>query len=117
MASLILAAKNLNDSSPKNKHWARYTAVRGHEEFGFSITEVNLMEKQLLYLLDWDLRIVPEDLYHHLDPFLAPIRRQLAEREEAIKKQALRREREWRGRSPALMPSYSTQSLPLGCSD
>jgi len=74
LASLILAAKNLNDSSPKNKHWARYTSVRGFANFGFSITEVNLMEKQLLFLLDWDLRIRPEDLYHHLDPFLAPIR-------------------------------------------
>lgn len=74
LASLILAAKNLNDSSPKNKHWARYTAVRGYENFGFSITEVNLMEKQLLFLLDWDLRITSEDLYYHLEPFLAPIR-------------------------------------------
>jgi G1/S-specific cyclin PLC1 len=74
LAALILAAKNLNDSSPKNKHWARYTAVRGYEGFGFSITEVNLMEKQLLFLLDWDLRITPEDLYYHLEPFLAPIR-------------------------------------------
>lgn len=74
LASLILAAKNLNDSSPKNKHWARYSAVRGYESFGFSITEVNLMEKQLLFLLDWDLRINPDDLYYHLEPFLAPIR-------------------------------------------
>jgi PHO85 cyclin-1 len=74
LASLILAAKNLNDSSPKNKHWARYTSVRGYDNFGFSITEVNLMEKQLLFLLDWDLRINPEDLYEHLEPFLAPIR-------------------------------------------
>ncbi|KAH8730885.1 hypothetical protein GQ44DRAFT_700028 [Phaeosphaeriaceae sp. PMI808] len=74
LAALILAAKNLNDSSPKNKHWARYTSVRGYEGFGFSITEVNLMEKQLLFLLDWDLRINEEDLYYHLEPFLAPIR-------------------------------------------
>ncbi|KAF2460570.1 hypothetical protein BDY21DRAFT_406372 [Lineolata rhizophorae] len=74
LASLILAAKNLNDSSPKNKHWARYTSVRGFETFGFSITEVNLMEKQLLFLLDWDLRVNPEDLYEHLEPFLAPVR-------------------------------------------
>lgn len=74
LAALILAAKNLNDSSPKNKHWARYTAVRGFDNFGFSLTEVNLMEKQLLSLLDWDLRITEEDLYFHLDPFLAPIR-------------------------------------------
>ncbi|QDS75124.1 hypothetical protein FKW77_007514 [Venturia effusa] len=74
LASLILAAKNLNDSSPKNKHWARYTSIHNFPGFGFSITEVNLMEKQLLYLLDWDLRITSEDLYLHLDPFLAPIR-------------------------------------------
>ena len=74
LASLILAAKNLNDSSPKNKHWARYSAVRGYENFGFSITEVNLMEKQLLFLLDWDLRISNEDLHFHFEPFLAPIR-------------------------------------------
>ncbi|KAI5356884.1 putative cyclin [Septoria linicola] len=74
LAALILAAKNLNDSSPKNKHWARYTAVRGFDGFGFSLTEVNLMEKQLLGLLEWDLRVTEEDLYFHLDPFLAPIR-------------------------------------------
>ncbi|KAL8737445.1 MAG: hypothetical protein Q9181_001661 [Wetmoreana brouardii] len=79
LASLILAAKNLNDSSPKNKHWARYTSVKGYDGFGFSLTEVNLMEKQLLYLLDWDMRIDPQDLYTHLEPFLAPIRAQQAE--------------------------------------
>ncbi|KAI5841544.1 hypothetical protein DFP73DRAFT_556163 [Morchella snyderi] len=73
LASLILAAKNLNDSSPKNKHWARYSAVRGFDAFGFSLTEVNLMEKQMLFLLDWDLRITNEDLYEHLEPFLTPI--------------------------------------------
>ena len=82
LASLILAAKNLNDSSPKNKHWARYSTVKGYEGFGFSVTEVNLMEKQLLFLLDWDLRINPQDLYTHLEPFLAPIRIQLQQREE-----------------------------------
>jgi G1/S-specific cyclin PLC1 len=74
LASLILAAKNINDSSPKNKHWARYTSVRGFPNFGFSITEVNLMEKQMLFLLDWDLRIRLTDLYEHLESFLAPIR-------------------------------------------
>jgi hypothetical protein len=96
LASLILAAKNLNDSSPKNKHWARYSSVRGYENFGFSITEVNLMEKQLLFLLDWDLRINPEDLYCHLEPFLAPVRvyqarqaekARIAEREKELARQ------------------------------
>lgn len=75
LASLILAAKYLNDSSPKNKHWARYTTVKGYEEFGFSNNEVNLMEKQLLFLLDWKLGISNEDLFHHLEPFLSPIRK------------------------------------------
>lgn len=92
LASLILAAKNLNDSSPKNKHWARYSAVRGFENFGFSITEVNLMEKQLLFLLDWDLRINPDDLYFHLEPFLAPIR--IWQARQAEKVRAAEREKE-----------------------
>ena len=77
LASLILAAKNLNDSSPKNKHWARYSSVKGYEGFGFSVTEVNLMEKQLLFLLDWDLRITNDDLLTHFEPFLGPIRAHL----------------------------------------
>lgn len=93
LASLILAAKNLNDSSPKNKHWARYSAVSGYENFGFSITEVNLMEKQLLFLLDWDLRINPEDLYYHLEPFLAPVR--IYQARQAEKARIAEREREF----------------------
>jgi len=63
LAALILSAKYLNDSSPKNKHWARYTMGL------FSLPEVNLMEKQLLFLLDWDLRITPDDLYNHVLPY------------------------------------------------
>lgn len=75
LAALILAAKYLNDSSPKNKHWANYSHINSEgSSFGFSRTEVNLMEKQLLFLLDWELRITEEDLYTELDGFLAPIR-------------------------------------------
>lgn len=62
LATLIVAAKYLNDSSPKNKHWTRYGAL-------FSQAEVNLMEKQLLYLLDYDLRIDEEELSFHFSPF------------------------------------------------
>ncbi|KAG4301627.1 hypothetical protein PCK1_002112 [Pneumocystis canis] len=68
LASLILAAKYLNDSSPKNKHWAKYTNNL------FSLIEVNLMEKQLLTLLNWDLSITAKDLYKVLAPFLTPIK-------------------------------------------
>jgi len=81
LAALILAAKYLNDSSPKNKHWANYSVMSSAiHNFGFSRTEVNLMEKQLLFLLDWDLRITEEDLYRELDYFLAPIRRDIEAR-------------------------------------
>lgn len=89
LASLILAAKNLNDSSPKNKHWARYTAVTGFENFSFSLTEVNLMERQLLGLLGWDLRVTENDLYYHLEPFLAPIRAWHARRAEQQRQQQM----------------------------
>ena len=85
LAALILSAKYLNDSSPKNKHWADYSNVRGFEPFGFSRTEVNLMEKQLLFLLDWDLAITEDDLYTHLDPFLAPIRAEIVRHEERVR--------------------------------
>lgn len=81
LAALILAAKYLNDSSPKNKHWANYSNINTEMyNFGFSRTEVNLMEKQLLFLLEWDLRITEEDLYRELDGFLEPLRHKVAER-------------------------------------
>lgn len=81
LASLILSAKYLNDSSPKNKHWANYTHINTDlYSFGFNRTEVNLMEKQLLFLLEWDLRIHEQDLYRELDSFLVPLRSRVAER-------------------------------------
>ena len=81
LASLILAAKYLNDSSPKNKHWANYTKITTeYYQFGFSRTEVNTMEKQLLFLLEWDLRIEEQDLYRELDFFLEPLRQKIADR-------------------------------------
>ncbi|KAG0211533.1 hypothetical protein BGX28_007757 [Mortierella sp. GBA30] len=63
LASLIVAAKYLNDQSPKNKHWSAHSTV-------FSVGEVNLMEKQLLSLLDFDLRITEADLASSLQEFL-----------------------------------------------
>ncbi|KAK4699235.1 PHO85 cyclin-1, partial [Phenoliferia sp. Uapishka_3] len=63
LATLIVSAKYLNDSSPKNKHWTRYAAL-------FSPAEVNLMERQLLFLLDFDLRMEESELLEHFQPFL-----------------------------------------------
>ncbi|KAJ1301250.1 hypothetical protein OPQ81_003658 [Rhizoctonia solani] len=55
MATIICAAKYLNDSSPKNKHWALYS-------YGLlTCQDVNAMELQLLGLLDWDLRLTEEE--------------------------------------------------------
>ncbi|OKP14246.1 PHO85 cyclin-2 [Penicillium subrubescens] len=88
LASLILAAKNLNDSSPKNKHWARYTAVKGFEGFGFSLPEVNLMERQLLFLLDWETRVTEEDLLTYLEPFLAPIRHRMEQEQRKAEEES-----------------------------
>lgn len=77
LACLILASKNLNESSPRNINWSRYTRVRGYDGFRFNLKDVNLMERQLLFLLDWDIRINEEDLFQAWEPFLAPIREEI----------------------------------------
>ncbi|KAK3364878.1 hypothetical protein B0T24DRAFT_712195 [Lasiosphaeria ovina] len=81
LASLILAAKYLNDHHPKNGHWASYSNMHTSAySFSLTRTEVNMMEKQLLSLLDWDLRISEEDLYRELDYFLSPLRDEIRTR-------------------------------------
>jgi hypothetical protein len=47
LATLIVTSKALHDTSPKNKHWAKYAAY-------FTLSEINLMEKQLLSLMVWN---------------------------------------------------------------
>ncbi|KAF9526732.1 cyclin-domain-containing protein, partial [Crepidotus variabilis] len=64
LATLIVTAKYLNDSSPKNTHWSNYAVL-------FDVEEVNLMEKQLLYLLDYDLRFDEEEVCRLVAPFMA----------------------------------------------
>ncbi|TDL29111.1 hypothetical protein BD410DRAFT_833472 [Rickenella mellea] len=63
LATLIASAKYLNDTSPKNKHWATYAQL-------FETAEINLMEHQLLYFLDFDLRFTEEEALHFFAPFL-----------------------------------------------
>ncbi|KAI1106543.1 cyclin [Jackrogersella minutella] len=108
LAALILSAKYLNDSSPKNKHWATYSHMNtdGYS-FGFSRTEVNLMEKQLLFLLEWELRITEEDLYRELDLFLAPIRENIeaSHARRMQRKENLRKKREADEWAAAQFPS------------
>ncbi|KAG8956697.1 hypothetical protein FRC04_000175 [Tulasnella sp. 424] len=81
IATLIVAAKYLNDSSPKNKWWTAYTHCHVKDiygvskAFGFSGPEVNLMEMQLLQLLDYDLRFHEDDLIDCLSVFFPSSRR------------------------------------------
>jgi hypothetical protein len=55
LASLLLAGKYLSDSPIKNRSWATYASF-------FSLAEINLMERQFLLLLDYNLRISVEEL-------------------------------------------------------
>lgn len=73
LACLILAAKNLNDSSPKNIHWTAYSLGL----FNGNVKEVNLMEKQLLHMLEWNINFTQRELIHVLSPFLQNIKSQL----------------------------------------
>jgi hypothetical protein len=51
----MIASKYTHDASIKNKYWVDYSLHL------FSSTEVNLMEKQLLQLLDYNLEIPMRD--------------------------------------------------------
>ncbi|KAI1810474.1 cyclin [Poronia punctata] len=117
LAALILAAKYLNDSSPKNKHWARYSQVQtDYHNFGFSRTEVNLMEKQLLFLLDWDLGITEEDLYRELDTFLAPIRDDIQAKYNRRMQRLRQREEQGLATHPYAVPRFPTPPSSRGSS-
>ncbi|KAH8829882.1 hypothetical protein DL96DRAFT_906693 [Flagelloscypha sp. PMI_526] len=63
LATLIVAAKYLNDTAPKTKHWATYAII-------FELSEINLMEKQLLFLLDYNLRFTEQEALKSWAPFL-----------------------------------------------
>ncbi|KAJ3996874.1 hypothetical protein F5050DRAFT_1537201, partial [Lentinula boryana] len=64
LATLVVAAKYLNDSTLKNKHWAQYAQF-------FTIEEITLMETQLLGFLDYDLRFDEEEACRMFAPFMA----------------------------------------------
>jgi G1/S-specific cyclin PLC1 len=94
LASLIISAKILDDNSPKNKHWARYTMVSNFEGFGFSLPEVNSMEHELLVLLDWETHVTEEDIFSYLSPFLLPIRQRIQDQERQRKTESKKLEQE-----------------------
>ena len=77
LAALIISAKTLNDSSPLNKHWTKYT------DGLLTNQEVNLAERELIALLKWDLNVSQQELVVVLQPFLADIKYDLRRRQEA----------------------------------
>ncbi|KAI8585459.1 cyclin-domain-containing protein, partial [Geranomyces variabilis] len=48
LAALLIATKYLHDGPVRNRHWAANSGL-------FSLPEVNLMERQLLFLLEFEL--------------------------------------------------------------
>lgn len=67
LACLIISAKFHNDSSPLNIHWSNYSNKL------FSLNDINVMERQLLSLLSWDLRLDESVIYMDLKGLLDPI--------------------------------------------
>lgn len=63
LATLVVTAKYLNDSSPKNSHWSTHSVI-------FNTAEINLMEKQLLCLLEYDLRFDEKEICRLVAPFM-----------------------------------------------
>ncbi|KAM4067975.1 hypothetical protein HRG_009714 [Hirsutella rhossiliensis] len=62
LASLILSTKYLEDCPPKNKRWVRYSRVDTESTMThFTLKDVNVMEKQLIDILGWDLTISEQE--------------------------------------------------------
>lgn len=80
LASLIISAKTLNDSSPLNRHWTKYT------DGLLSNKEINLAERELISLLRWNLTISEKELVLVLHPFLLKIKNDLRKKQEAENK-------------------------------
>jgi hypothetical protein len=75
LAAKIFAANNLSDTSPENKHWAKYSLIQsfGDDRLGPSIADVNLIEKQPPIPLGWNLCFRPDDLHSLVQPVLAAV--------------------------------------------
>ncbi|KAI8886479.1 hypothetical protein K501DRAFT_331256 [Backusella circina FSU 941] len=54
LATLIITSKYVHDTALNNKYWVTFSQI-------FSASEINLMERQLLQLLDYNIEIPVED--------------------------------------------------------
>ena len=80
LATLIVASKYLNDSSPKNLHWQKFADI-------FHLHEINLMERELLAMLDYDLRFDEAEACRLFEPFMTPL--QAAPRNQEARRKVL----------------------------
>ncbi|KAL0566410.1 PHO85 cyclin-1 [Marasmius crinis-equi] len=78
-ATLIVSSKYLNDSSPKTCHWQKYAGIA-------SLEDVNLMERQLIQLLDYNLRFDEAEACRYFAPFMAIRAQQASTRAIAVDK-------------------------------
>ncbi|KAK1220254.1 PHO85 cyclin-1 [Marasmius sp. AFHP31] len=81
LATLIVSSKYLNDSSPKTSHWQKYAGIA-------TLEDVNLMERQLIQLLDYDLRFDEAEACRYFAPFMAIRAQQASTRAIAVDKVA-----------------------------
>ncbi|GME92428.1 unnamed protein product [[Candida] boidinii] len=105
LGCLILAAKNLNDSSPMNKHWTKYT------DGLLTLNDINTLERELITYLGWDnLRVFNSDLIQNFSPFLEPIIRRIKFQEE-VKLQKMRQSSSTQKSSSPIPQSASMASV------
>lgn len=108
LACLVLSAKFHNDSSPLNRHWAKYT------DGLFSLEDLNLMERQLIQLLNWDLRVTNDDLILDLrfllEPIVADIEKTSRQRKRIEKQKLLQQQRHRMIESAGTVRSLSNSS-------
>ncbi|KAF8305133.1 hypothetical protein DL93DRAFT_2144770, partial [Clavulina sp. PMI_390] len=61
-SALIVASKFSNDVNTRNKHWAHYVSGL------WTLDEINVMERQFLNVIDYDLTFDEDELIWHLKP-------------------------------------------------
>jgi len=90
LASLVVAAKFMDDITFTNKEWADFSVIPCQEFiFSFSLASVNRAERNLLILLDWNIRITEEELCRMMEPFLSPLTDGIPSRHTHISSEAL----------------------------
>jgi hypothetical protein len=70
LASLIISYKCHHDERIKNKPWLRWTRCKGYEGFGFTLQEVNSMEREFLSSLDYHTLTKDQEIVDSLAPVL-----------------------------------------------